>query len=76
MLFRETARSSFLRGLDHQDTLKNKDEDRWRRITIQSRVSKGTSSNFGHYFNVQEKDKRYGLYLDMYDWHFEGAGYQ
>ena len=51
-------------------------EERWRRITVINRVPKGTRSSFGPYFNVQEKDKRYGIYLDMYDWHFEGAGYQ
>ena len=51
-------------------------DQRWRRVTVLNRATKGSKSSFGPYFNIQEKEKRYGIYLDMFDWHFEGAGYQ
>ena len=53
-------------------------EDNWKRCLILSRTTKGRSSRFGPHFNVQMSEKRpgQGLYLDFYDWHFEGAGYQ
>ena len=51
-------------------------EDNWKRCLVVQRTTKGKSSTFGPHFNVEIGQKRQGMYLDFYDWHFEGAGYQ
>ena len=50
-------------------------EDNWKRVLILSRNTEGKKSKWGPHFNVEMDNKRMGLYLEMYDWHFEGAGY-
>ena len=51
-------------------------EEAWHRVMVTERTTKGTSSKFGPSFNVESNHKKQNMYLDMYDWHFEGAGYQ
>ena len=51
-------------------------ENNWLRVLVTERTTKGTSSKFGPSFNIEVNNKKKNIYLDMYDWHYEGAGYQ
>ena len=54
-------------------------EDNWKRVYVVSRNTKGSSSPHGPHFNIkmnQKDQKIHGIYLDAFEWHFEGAGYQ
>lgn len=51
-------------------------EENWKRVYIVTRNTKGTGSPHGPHFNIKVNQKIQGAYLDHYNWHFEGAGYQ
>ena len=51
-------------------------ENAWSRVLVTERTTQGKSAKFGPSFNVHLDNKKSNIYLDMYDWHFEGAGYQ
>ena len=47
-------------------------DNNWERITISKRVSKGTQSPHGPYYNFKREDGSLdGHYLDYFDWHFD-----
>ena len=52
------------------------DDNNWKRVLITERTTKGTSSKFGPSFNIEINNKKKNIYLDLFDWHYEGAGYQ
>ena len=51
-------------------------ENAWHRVMVMERTTQGKSSPFGPSFNIDFNNKKQNIYLNHFDWHFEGAGYQ